>query len=271
MGPSEWENTGRLDRLPRHERESFMRLSPRLVVAACALCAAPALSHASNVPVDLELSLLVDVSGSISTAEFNLQRTGYSNAFRTPGIKSQITSTANGRLGKIAVNLVYWSSFNQQVEAVSWSLLDSAAACDAFADAIDATTRPFDNNTSIQGALDFASPLFGTNGFDGFRKVIDISGDGENNSLASGRTLAAARSDALTRVDAINALVIGGEGLLSYFVNNVVGGTNFFALRAENFDAFGTAIFRKLTFEIPAPGSMALIGLGGVMALRRRR
>lgn len=248
-----------------------MRLSPRLAVAACALCAAPAMSYAGATPVDLELSLVVDVSGSISAAEFNLQRTGYSNAFRTPGIKSQITSTAGGRLGKIAVNLVYWSSFNQQVQAVGWTLLDSAAACDAFADAIDATTRPFDNNTSIQGALDFASPLFLTNAYDGFRKIIDISGDGENNSTASGRSLALARADALTRVDAINALVIGNTTLLNYFINNVVGGTNFFALQAENFEAFGQAIFRKLTFEIPAPGSMALIGLGGLVALRRRR
>lgn len=248
-----------------------MRLSPRLVVAACALCAAPALSHAGNTSVDLELSLLVDVSGSINAAEFNLQRTGYSNAFRTPGIKSQITSTANGRMGRIAVNLIYWSSFNQRVESVAWTLLNSAASCDAFADAIDATIRPFDNNTSIQGALDFAAPRFGTNNYDGFRKVIDISSDGENNSLAPGRTLALARTDALASVDAINALVIGDAGLVTYFANNVVGGTNAFALQAANFEAFGNAIFRKLTFEIPAPGSMALMGLGGVMALRRRR
>jgi uncharacterized protein (TIGR03382 family) len=250
-----------------------MRLSPRIVAAAVALSAAPVVSFAGVTPttVDLELSLLVDVSGSISAGEFALQRTGYSNAFRTPGIKSQITSTSSGRLGRIAVNVIYWSSADEQAVAVDWTLLDSAAACDAFADAIDATSRTSSGQTSIQGVLDFARPLFLSNNFDGFRKVIDISSDGSNNDLDPGRTLPVARAETLGVVDAINALVIGDNTLLTYYNNNVVGGTNFFALQAENFDAFGNAIFRKLTFEIPAPGSLAVIGLGGLAALRRRR
>lgn len=250
-----------------------MRLSPVMVAAAAALCAAPAVSFGgiAAVQVDLELSLLVDVSGSINASEFNLQRSGYSNAFRTPGIKSQITSTDNGRLGRIAVNMIYWSSRNQQAEVVGWTLLDSAAACDAFADAIDAAARTFNDDTSVQGALDFATPLFSTNNFVGFRKVIDISSDGTNNSTTPGRSVALARADALAAVDTINAIVIGGNDLLNYYINNVIGGTNAFALQAENFDTFSATIFRKLTFEIPAPGSLAVVGLGGLVALRRRR
>jgi len=249
-----------------------MKLSPRLVAAAVAFCAAPVVSLAGTVvPVDLELSLLVDVSGSISAGEFNLQRTGYSDAFRTPGIKGQITGTTNGRLGRIAVNLIYWSSANQQVESVAWTLLDSVAACDSFADAIDATARPFSGQTGIQGALDFARPRFASNNFDGFRKVIDISSDGENNDLQAARTLAQARTDTLAQVDAINALVIGNAALFNYFVNNVVGGTDFFAIQSPDFPSFSAGILRKLTFEIPAPGSMALVGLAGLVGLRRRR
>lgn len=250
-----------------------MRLSPVLVAAAAALCAAPAVSFGGVAPVqvDLELSLLVDVSGSISFSEYNLQRNGYSSAFRTPGIKSQITSTDNGRLGRIAVNMIYWSSSNQQAQVVGWTLLDSAAACDAFADAIDLAVRGFNDDTGVQGALDFARPLFNTNSFDGFRKVIDISSDGTNNSTTPGRSVAAARADTLEVVDTINALVIGGTDLLAYYTNNVIGGDNAFALQAENFDTFSATILRKLTFEIPAPGSLAVVGLGGLVALRRRR
>ena len=247
-----------------------MRLSPRLLAAACAVCAAPVVTFA-NVQVDLELSLLVDVSGSISTSEFNLQRGGYSAAFRTPGIQGQITSTDNGRLGRIAVNVIYWSGANEQAEVVPWTLLDSVASINAFADAIDATTRQFDGQTSVQGALDFARPRFASNMFDGFRKVIDISSDGPNNSPTAGRSVALARADALAAVDTINAIVIGGNDLLTYYINNVVGGTNAFALQAENFETFSATIFRKLTFEIPAPGSLAVVGLGGLVALRRRR
>lgn len=245
-----------------------MRLAPRFVVAACALVAAPTLSQAS-VAVDLELSLLVDVSGSINNTEFNLQRSGYSNAFRTPGIKSQITSTSNGRIGKIAVNLVFWSGASQQAQVVGWTLLDSAAACDAFADAIDAAPRTFTNgNTSVSNALNFGAPLFGSNMFDGFRTVIDISSDGDNND---GPAVGPARAAALGQVDTINALVIGDNALLNYYTNNVIGGTDAFAIQSPNFETFGQAIFQKLTFEIPTPGSAALLGLGGLATFRRRR
>lgn len=244
-----------------------MRLSSRLVAAACALCVVPAVSHA-NIDVDLELSLVVDVSGSISTAEFNLQRGGYSAAFRSLAIQNQITSTANGRQGKIAVNLIYWSGAAQQAEVVPFTLLDSAAACNTFADAIDATTRQFDGQTAVGSALNFATPKFAANMFDGFRKVIDISSDGVNND---GVAVGPARTAALGQVDAINALVIGDNDLLNYYVNNVVGGTEFFALQTPNFDSFRNAIFQKLSFEIPSPGAAALFGVGALVGFRRRR
>jgi uncharacterized protein (TIGR03382 family) len=244
-----------------------MSFAPRLVAVACALGAAPMIAHAS-IAVDLELSLVCDVSGSIATSEFNLQRGGYSAAFRTPGIQSQITGTTNGRLGRIAVNMVYWSGAAEQIEVVPFTLLDSVASINAFADAIDATTRHFDGQTSISGALNFSTPLFAANNFDGFRRVIDISSDGDNND---GGPVGPARAAALAQVDAINALVIGDAALLNYYVNNVVGGSNNFALQAETFDAFRSTILRKLTFEIPAPGSAALLGLGGLVGLRRRR
>ncbi|MCC6321221.1 MAG: DUF1194 domain-containing protein [Phycisphaerales bacterium] len=249
-----------------------MRLSSRLLAAACAVCAAPVVSLAT-VTVDLELSLVVDVSGSISNAEFGLQRGGYSAAFRNASIQNQITNTLNGRSGKIAVNVIYWSGANEHTEVVPWTLLDSVAACNAFADAIDLTGRVYDGQTCVQGALDFSSPAFATNMFDGFRKVIDISSDGDNNQLEPGRTVAQARADALSRVDVINALVIEdapSTALLNYYQTQVIGGTGAFALQAT-FQTFATAIAQKLTFEIPTPGAAALLGIGGLVGLRRRR
>ena len=42
--------------------------------------------------VDLELSIVVDVSGSIDTADFNLQKSGYVNAFKDPTLINKIMS-----------------------------------------------------------------------------------------------------------------------------------------------------------------------------------
>ena len=43
-------------------------------------------STASAVPVDLGLSLVIDVSGSVSGSEYDLQMDGYANAFRSAAV-----------------------------------------------------------------------------------------------------------------------------------------------------------------------------------------
>src|SRR5690606_22540730 len=119
----------------------------------------------------------------------------------------------------------------------------------AFADAIAATSRAFDDNTGPGSAINFAFPLFEDNGFEGARWVIDVSGDGAENS---GADTSDARDAALDAgVDAINGIVIGGSGsVLSFYENNVRGGTNSFVIAVDDFEGFGDAILAKLTREI---------------------
>ncbi|MGH9910234.1 MAG: DUF1194 domain-containing protein, partial [Nitrososphaerales archaeon] len=69
-------------------------------------------------PVDLELQLLMDVSGSVDDTEFLLQRTGYSDAFKDPETLSRILGCGDGT---IAVQLIYWSGEFEQVVAVDWT------------------------------------------------------------------------------------------------------------------------------------------------------
>jgi hypothetical protein len=91
--------------------------------------------------------------------------------------------------------------------------------------------------------------------------VIDVSGDGDNNS---GREPAAARDVAIAKGITINGLVILTEppshsysshtnppgGLANYYRNNVIGGAGAFVVVAENFNSFGNAITKKLIAEI---------------------
>ena len=104
--------------------------------------------------------------------------------------------------------------------------------------------------------------------FSSERRVIDISGDGNNNS---GRLVTDARDDALAKGITINALVIltplaesfrpehtnPPGGLEKYFQDNVIGGSGAFTVVAEGHEAFGRALTKKLIQEIadPAIGS----------------
>ena len=234
--------------------------------------------------VDVELSLLIDVSGSVDTTEFNLQRQGYVDAFMNSGVISAILSDAGGRLGKIAVEVVYWSSSNQQDQVVGWTLLDSAGAISNFASAVATAARTSDGLTGLGSALKYAADSINTNDFDGKSKVIDVSGDGLNNS---GVTADVRRDYALSNgIDRINGIAIEGDfipgyaDLTEYYKEQVIGGTNAFALTASSFDTFGAAIQQKLKAEITgetpavpvsATGLLLLTAIGGIGAMRRRR
>lgn len=232
-----------------------------------ALAISTTANAATLTPVDLELSLLVDVSGSVSTSEFNLQRQGYVNAFSNADLFNNFIS--RGNIGSIAVNLIYWSGTSQQQEAVGWTLIDSVAASQSFASAISSTLRPFSGSTAPGSAINFATPRFFNNAFDGARQVIDVSGDGAANV---GANTAAARDAALAAgVDAINGLVIGQSSVVNFYVNNIQGGAGSFVLAANSFEDFATTIEQKLRTEIivdpqPTPEPATLIGLLGLGA-----
>jgi hypothetical protein len=225
--------------------------------------------------VDVELSLLVDTSGSVSDSEFVLQRNGYGNAFQSPAIAAAI---AAGAIGKIAVNLVYWSSAGQQTESIGFTEVTAATAA-AFGAAINATARPFNGLTAPGSAIAFAHPLLFSNDFDGTIQVIDVSGDGEEND---GLNTATARDAALAAgVERINGLAIGSAALEAWYNANIKGGVNAFVIRVDDFADFEGAVLKKLEAEIrnnpkpgpaPGPGFAAILAtLGGLLAFRTRR
>ncbi|MGE4219120.1 MAG: DUF1194 domain-containing protein, partial [Alphaproteobacteria bacterium] len=70
--------------------------------------------------VDLELVLAADGSGSIDGQEFELQRTGYAEAIRSPQVLSAIRG---GLLGRIAVALIEWGDPESQHVIVDWHVI----------------------------------------------------------------------------------------------------------------------------------------------------
>ncbi|KAB8319886.1 PEP-CTERM sorting domain-containing protein [Tolypothrix campylonemoides VB511288] len=233
----------------------------------------PSASYAATI-VSTELVLSVDVSGSVDTNEFNLQRQGYVNAFRNPTIQNQIAALPGG----IAATLSYWSDTARL--SVPWTLITDATSANAFADAIAAAPRPFFGGTGITNAINYARNLLDTNDFVGSRRVIDVSGDGSETNTTDAN-LRAARDNAVNAGIIINGLpILGSEANLdTYYKNNVIGGSGSFLIAANNFSNFGDAVAQKIGREVspdpnPVPEPLTILGslaAGGVGAVLRRK
>jgi len=217
-------------------------------------------------PVDMLLVLAADVSRSVTEPKFRLQREGAAAAIANPEVVAAITSGPHRR---IAVCFVEWATAGQQSVVVDWTVIDSAAAARGFGDRLVETPRSFIGSTSISGAIDFSMQQLERAPFAAERRVVDISGDGTNNS---GRSVTDARDDALAKGITINALVIltpvaesfrpehtnPTGGLEKYFQDNVIGGAGAFTVVAESHAAFGRALTKKLIQEIASRASPAL-------------
>jgi hypothetical protein len=230
-------------------------LSARIALAA-GLIGAPYLpATAQDLEVDLELVLAVDISGSVDEVEAQLQREGYIAALRHPHV---IEAIQGGMFRRIAVTYVEWAGDHYQRTMLDWTLIEDAAGAHGFADALAETPLTTAHWTSVSAAIDYSATLFEGNGFDGFRRVIDVSGDGYNNR---GRPAELARDDAVAAGITINGLPIvndrpnpwGGSpprDLDVYYEQRVIGGPGAFIVVAEDYTSFASAILSKLLLEI---------------------
>lgn len=204
--------------------------------------------------VDLELVLAVDVSRSMDAEEQRIQREGYVAAFRHPDVIEAIQS---GPLGQIAVTYVEWAGSGDRAILVPWMLVANAADGEALAAQLEGAPQRRISGTSISGAILHAGGLFGRT-YSGYRKAVDVSGDGPNNS---GRPVEATRDWLLERGVTINGLPImlnrtygygpfGIPDLDIYYQDCVIGGPGAFIIAVRSADEFAQAIRRKLILEI---------------------
>ncbi len=220
-------------------------------------------AHAADVEVDAELVLAVDVSRSMSEHELEIQRRGYAEALTSDAV---IRAIRGGLLGRVALRYVEWSNVNQQRVIVDWTMIDSAQHARDVALKLTAQFNNALRRTSISDAIDSSARSFKTNGFTSNRQIIDISGDGPNNS---GRPVLLARDAAVKRGIVINGLpLMTREGmgiqfqlddLDEYYRHCVVGGPGSFVIPVNEWQEFPTAVRRKLVLELAGQTPLPVI------------
>ena len=226
------------------------------LAATSALALAPFTADAGEQEkVGMQLILAADVSGSVNTTRYKTQQDGYLEALGDSRVLNVIRELDPPVL---AVTFIAWA--REQQVMVPWMRVQDAKSMDLFRNRLKDERRPqIGINTLISRALLFCNRLFDQE-FTGGRKVIDVSGDGDDNQGIIG--LREVRDALVAKGVVINGLPIivkppeyifppqPPEGLDVYYRNHVVGGEGHVTIESIGFDNFKQAILQKLLLEI---------------------
>ncbi|WP_454848574.1 DUF1194 domain-containing protein [Rhizobium binxianense] len=236
--------------------------------------AASTVAQAGGNDVDVELVLAVDTSRSMDYEETRIQREGYVEALKH---KEFIDAVKGGLTGRIAISYFEWAGYVVPDSVIDWQVIETEQDALDFANKLEARPINTQRRTSISAALAQGAAMLVSSPYQGMRQVIDVSGDGANNS---GNPVTPARDKAVEAGFIINGLAIMLRpsevpgGLDKYYADCVVGGPGSFVLPVHKIEDFAIAIRRKLVLEIsglapPAtvqkiagvqPGSDCLVG-----------
>jgi Ca-activated chloride channel homolog len=212
----------------------------RAAVLAC-LVAQPA------VGCETALLLSIDVSGSIDKGDYRLQTEGLAFALTDPEVAEALVR------GQVALAVVQWSGFDQQALVLSWQRMLSDPDVQRFAARAAAIPRAFSgSDTAVGQGLRFATAQFAAVP-DCPRKVIDVSGDGQENT---GFTDAKARSEAMEQGLIINAIAIEEPGpafpITTYYRRWIITPDGF-VVTARGLQDYAKTLRMKLLRELTKP------------------
>jgi len=235
---------------------------------------APIVAQAGGGEVDVELVLAVDTSRSMDYEEVRVQREGYVEALKHREFIDAVKAGLNGR---IAISYFEWAGDVVPDSVMDWQVIETEQDAIDFANKLEARPINTQRRTSISAAIVQGATMLVANSFHSTRQVIDVSGDGPNNS---GNPVEPARDKALEAGMIINGLAImlrpsgAPGGLDKYYADCVIGGPGSFVLPVHNIEDFAVAVRRKLVLEIsgvtppatiqkiagPQPASDCLVG-----------
>ncbi len=221
-------------------------------VLALVLGVSPGASAGSNL-ADVALVLAVDVSGSVDDDRFKLQREGIAAALERDDFSAAIAGGVNQT---IEIAVIEWAE--EQRVVLPWTVIHGHGELTALAGRLRRAGRSWVHTmTDPGGGIAAAERLLAAQPLVAGRQVIDVSGDGRQNTGAL--STADARDAAASHGITLNGLPItSGDDpdVDGWYRANVIGGPGAFLVVANGYDAFAEAFRQKLMLEVAgrAPG-----------------
>jgi Protein of unknown function (DUF1194) len=207
----------------------------------------PVMASAQSADADVALVLAVDVSGSVDEGRFKLQREGIAASLESEAFAAALSG---GIHQTVEIAVVEWAEEQQTI--LPWTILHRRDDISAAANQLRAAPRSSVHVlTDPAGGIAAADRLLASVPLPAGRKVIDVSGDGKQNSGEV--PTASARDAAVSHGVTVNGLPItsGDEPHVDeWYRANVIGGPGAFLVVADGHQAFADAFRQKLTLEV---------------------
>ncbi|MEZ5715665.1 MAG: DUF1194 domain-containing protein [Paracoccaceae bacterium] len=191
------------------------------------------------------LALGLDVSGSVDSGEYALQRQGLARALTHPEVAAALLDRPDA---PVELMVFEWSGPGASRSLLPWTAIDSPARLEAAATRIATAPRAaLPPSTALGAAMRHGIAALAPRPCR--RRTLDLSGDGTSNT---GPQPGPIRAEAEAAGITINALVIGADaaGLQAYFRAYVLAGPGAFTETASGFADYEAAMVRKLKREL---------------------
>lgn len=208
----------------------------------------------ANAGCRLALALAMDVSRSVDSRDYAIQRKGLLAALMDPGIRAAILEPDE----YVALAVYEWSSRDDQWMVMGWTEIMGVEDLDRFTAGLEAHERNSRGNlTALGAAVNFGLDLLMT-APPCTEKVLDVSGDGQNNDGIDPLMAYMQRDFGNVRVNGL-AIRTYERDVAAYYRSRVIRGEGAFVEVADGQKDFPRAIRRKLEREL----GEQMIGMDG--------
>lgn len=211
------------------------------LVAFCALIQAGSVGAECR----LALALGLDVSRSVSAADYEVERQGLVAALRDPEVRAAFFQPG----GFVAVAVYEWSGKRYQDLVVPWMAIQRPEDLDRLVAVVSGRQRlSLQLPTGIGEALSYGRRMFANVPYCPAYK-LDIAGDGQNDD---GREPAWVYRDEDFSSIVVNGLPIGvhEDSLTEYYRHNIIHGPGAFVEPAASVAEYPAALRKKLLREL---------------------
>lgn len=231
----------------------------------CGVFAAPFISLPVKAQAcEIALVLAFDASSSVNSSEYELQLEGTADAL----LSDEVTNAILG-LNGVYLTAFEWNGHANQSMLFNWTYLDDKEDIELVADKIVNHERNDQNSATALGeALIYSYNLLQQLDEPCFRKVVDVSGDGESNIGPKPKVVyenfdfSEIMVNGLAIVDPDRKGKTYYQAIDEYYEKYLIKGPGSFVITAQGFDDFARAIHEKLLKEL-TPGPIGLINLNG--------